>query len=206
MTTTSPDGPHGVRRLSSARLPTDSGGFVAHAYLDLATGVEHIALTLGEVSRPGTLVRVHSECATGDLFGSLRCDCGAQLKAAQRRMAGAGRGVLVYLRGQEGRGIGLAAKLNAYQLQDCGADTVDANLMLGHPADSRRYDAAAGILIDLRVRRPLLLTNNPAKSAGLFDAGLDVEACVPLEALPTPESKAYLRTKRLRFGHSLTLA
>lgn len=196
----------GVRRLSTARLPTGHGDFEVHAYLDLGTGAEHIALTLGDVGRPGTLVRVHSECATGDLFGSLRCDCGAQLHAAQRRMADAGRGVLVYLRGHEGRGIGLAAKLQAYGLQDRGADTVDANLMLGLPADARRFGAAAGILLDLGVHRPLLLTNNPAKAAGLADAGLDVEACVPLEALPTRESLAYLRTKRMRLGHSLTLA
>jgi 3,4-dihydroxy 2-butanone 4-phosphate synthase/GTP cyclohydrolase II len=195
-----------VRRLASARLPTDSGGFEVHAYLDAECGVEHIALTLGEFTRPGALVRVHSECATGDLFGSLRCDCGAQLKAAQRRIAAAGRGVLVYLRGHEGRGIGLAAKLEAYGLQDRGADTVDANLMLGYPADARRFDAAAFILRDLGVESPRLLTNNPAKAAGLAGAGLPVRDCLPLEALPTPESKEYLRTKRLRCGHQLTLA
>jgi GTP cyclohydrolase II len=206
MTTTSPEAGVGVRRLSSARLPTSHATFEVHVYLDLATGAEHIVLTLGDLSLPGVMVRVHSECATGDLFGSLRCDCGAQLASAQRRIAQAGRGVIVYLRGHEGRGIGLAAKLQAYGLQDRGADTVDANLMLGHPADARRFGVAAFILQDLGVPSVRLLTNNPAKAADLRAAGMAVLACEPLEAAPTPESSAYLRTKRLRFGHTLTRA
>jgi 3,4-dihydroxy 2-butanone 4-phosphate synthase/GTP cyclohydrolase II len=149
-------------------------------------------------------VRVHSECLTGDAFGSLRCDCGPQLDAALERTAEEG-GVVVYLRGHEGRGIGLLAKIGAYALQDAGRDTVQANIDLGWPADRREYGAAAAILTDLGISRLRLLTNNPAKVAGLRAHGLDVTAMVPLEVGRTPENLAYLRTKAVEMGHLLAL-
>jgi 3,4-dihydroxy 2-butanone 4-phosphate synthase/GTP cyclohydrolase II len=149
------------------------------------------------------LVRVHSECLTGDAFGSLRCDCGPQLQAAMRRVAEEGRGVVLYMRGHEGRGIGLLEKLRAYELQDAGADTVDANLRLGLPADARDYGTGAQILHDLGVRTMRLLTNNPAKRAGLEGYGLEVVGRVPLPSRPHPENVRYLRTKRDRMGHLL---
>jgi 3,4-dihydroxy 2-butanone 4-phosphate synthase / GTP cyclohydrolase II len=202
-----------VRRAASvlphegtAVLPTRHGRFVAHGFR--VDGVEHVALVLGDVDQstaiedPPLLARVHSECLTGDAFGSLRCDCGPQLDESLRQIAAAGRGVVVYLRGHEGRGIGLLAKLQAYALQDAGADTVDANRALGLPVDARRYDAAARILTDLGVRRVSLLTNNPAKVSALVGAGLAVERR-PLEAAPNRHNSGYLRTKRDRLGHQL---
>jgi 3,4-dihydroxy 2-butanone 4-phosphate synthase/GTP cyclohydrolase II len=149
------------------------------------------------------LVRVHSECLTGDVFSSLRCDCGPQLHAALRRVAEEGRGVVLYMRGHEGRGIGLLHKLQAYQLQDQGRDTVDANLELGLPADARDYGTGAQILADLGIRSMRLLTNNPAKRAGLEGYGLEVVGRVPLPVRPHPENVRYLRTKRDRMGHLL---
>jgi 3,4-dihydroxy 2-butanone 4-phosphate synthase/GTP cyclohydrolase II len=193
-----------VERVAEARIPTMHGEFTAIGFDSLLDGVEHIALVAGEIG-DGTdvLVRVHSECLTGDVLGSLRCDCGPQLDAALAAVAAEGRGVVLYVRGHEGRGIGLMHKLQAYQLQDAGADTVDANLALGMPADSRDYGTGAQILVDLGVRSMRLLTNNPAKRAGLEGYGLTITGRVPLPIRPNPENLRYLRTKRDRMGHQL---
>jgi 3,4-dihydroxy 2-butanone 4-phosphate synthase/GTP cyclohydrolase II len=167
-------------------------------------GVDHIALIAGEIGDgEDVLVRVHSECLTGDVLGSLRCDCGPQLDAALSAVAAEGRGIVVYLRGHEGRGIGLLHKLAAYQLQDSGADTVDANLRLGLPADARDYGIGAQVLADLGVRSVRLLTNNPDKLAGLEGYGLRVVERVALDTPSTPDNLRYLRTKRDRMGHDL---
>jgi 3,4-dihydroxy 2-butanone 4-phosphate synthase/GTP cyclohydrolase II len=155
-------------------------------------------------TKESVLVRVHSECLTGDVFGSLRCDCGPQLQAAMRRIGAEGVGVIVYLRGHEGRGIGLTHKLRAYTLQDNGRDTVDANVELGLPVDSREYGIGAQILVELGVTRMRLMTNNPAKYGGLEGYGLDIVERVPLEQVPNPENVEYLRTKRERMGHLLS--
>jgi 3,4-dihydroxy 2-butanone 4-phosphate synthase / GTP cyclohydrolase II len=197
-----------VERAAEVRLPTEYGIFQAVGYRVTygATGpaAEQIALVYGDLSDgQDVLVRVHSECLTGDIFGSLRCDCGPQLHAALRRVAEEGRGVVLYMRGHEGRGIGLLHKLQAYQLQDQGRDTVDANLDLGLPADARDYGTGAQILYDLGVRTMRLLTNNPAKRAGLEGYGLRVVGRVPLPTRPHPENVRYLRTKRDRMGHLL---
>jgi 3,4-dihydroxy 2-butanone 4-phosphate synthase / GTP cyclohydrolase II len=191
-----------VVRIAEARIPTVHGEFSAIGFDSLLDGVEHIALITGDIG-DGTdvLVRVHSECLTGDVFGSLRCDCGPQLDAALAAIAAEGRGVVLYVRGHEGRGIGLMHKLQAYQLQDAGADTVDANLALGMPADARDYGTGAQILVDLGVRSMRLLTNNPAKRAGLEGYGLTITGRVPLPIRPNPENLRYLRTKRDRMGH-----
>jgi 3,4-dihydroxy 2-butanone 4-phosphate synthase / GTP cyclohydrolase II len=193
-----------VEQVAAARLPTEYGLFTAYGYRSTVDGAEQIALVCGDLG-DGTdvLVRVHSECLTGDVFGSLRCDCGPQLQAALRRVAQEGRGVVLYLRGHEGRGIGLLPKLQAYQLQDQGSDTVDANLLLGLPADARDYGTGAQILYDLGVRTMRLLTNNPDKRAGLEGYGLEVVGRVPLPVRPHPENVRYLRTKRDRMGHLL---
>ena len=191
-----------VDRVVETRLPTEHGDFTAVGYRASVDGAEHVALVFGDLGDgDDVLVRVHSECLTGDVFGSVRCDCGPQLDAALERVAAAGRGVVLYMRGHEGRGIGLLHKLQAYQLQDRGLDTVDANLELGLPADARDYGTGAQILYDLGVRSMRLLTNNPAKRAGLEGYGLTV---VGREALPVrlhPENVRYLRTKRDRMGH-----
>ncbi|MEN3309254.1 MAG: 3,4-dihydroxy 2-butanone 4-phosphate synthase / cyclohydrolase [Micromonosporaceae bacterium] len=194
-----------VVREAEARLPTEYGIFTAVGYrAAYDAGAEQIALVYGDLSDgQDVLVRVHSECLTGDVFGSLRCDCGPQLQAALRRVADEGRGVVLYMRGHEGRGIGLLHKLQAYQLQDQGRDTVDANLDLGLPADARDYGTGAQILFDLGVRTMRLLTNNPAKRAGLEGYGLRVLGRVPLPSRPHPENVRYLRTKRDRMGHLL---
>jgi 3,4-dihydroxy 2-butanone 4-phosphate synthase/GTP cyclohydrolase II len=195
-----------VERVAEARLPTEQGIFRAVGYRG-ANGEEHLALVFGDVGDlaggPPPLVRVHSECLTGDVFGSLRCDCGPQLHAALAEVAAAGRGVVLYLRGHEGRGIGLLHKLRAYRLQDSGADTVDANLELGLPADSRDYGIGASMLADLGVHAVRLLTNNPAKQTGLEAYGLTVSERVPMPVLATTENLAYLTTKRDRMGHDL---
>jgi 3,4-dihydroxy 2-butanone 4-phosphate synthase / GTP cyclohydrolase II len=193
-----------VVRVAEARIPTVHGEFTAIGFDSLLDGVEHIALITGDLG-DGTdvLVRVHSECLTGDVFGSLRCDCGPQLDAALAAVAAEGRGVVLYVRGHEGRGIGLMHKLQAYQLQDAGADTVDANLALGMPADARDYGTGAQILVDLGVRSMRLLTNNPAKRAGLEGYGLTITGRVPMPVRPNPENLRYLRTKRDRMGHDL---
>jgi 3,4-dihydroxy 2-butanone 4-phosphate synthase/GTP cyclohydrolase II len=193
-----------VQRVASTRLPTVAGEFLALGYRDLVTGAEHVALVKGTVGDgEAVLVRVHSECLTGDTFGSLRCDCGPQLQAAIALVEAEGRGVVLYMRGHEGRGIGLVHKLRAYQLQDAGADTVEANLALGLPADARDYGTGAQILADLGVRSMRLITNNPAKRAGLEGYGLSILERVRLPATATPENVRYLRTKRDRMGHEL---
>ncbi|GAB2967140.1 bifunctional 3,4-dihydroxy-2-butanone-4-phosphate synthase/GTP cyclohydrolase II [Amycolatopsis acidiphila] len=194
-----------VERVAEARIPLAAGSFRAVGYDSLLDGIEHIAFVYGEVGDgEDILVRVHSECLTGDVFGSLRCDCGPQLEAALQAVADEGRGVVLYIRGHEGRGIGLLHKLQAYQLQDLGADTVDANLALGVPADARDYGTGAQILCDLGVRSMRLLTNNPAKRVGLEGYGLKVTGRVPLPISPNPENVRYLRTKRDRMGHDLS--
>ena len=195
-----------VVRVSEARLPIGGVEFGAIAYRDLVEGTEHLALVLGDV-RPDhdVLVRVHSECLTGDVFGSRRCDCGPQLRLAIDCIAEEGCGVVVYLRGHEGRGIGLAGKIHAYRLQDGGLDTVDANLELGFPSDRRDYGTGMQILRDLGVNRIRLLTNNPAKRAGLEGYGLSVTERIPLVTEPTPENVRYLSTKQSRLGHLLEL-
>ena len=193
-----------VVRVAEARIPTAHGEFTAIGFDSLLDGIEHIALVAGEIGDGAdVLVRVHSECLTGDVFGSLRCDCGPQLDAALAAVAAEGRGVVLYVRGHEGRGIGLMHKLQAYQLQDAGADTVDANLALGMPADARDYGTGAQILVDLGVRSMRLLTNNPAKRAGLEGYDLTITGRVPLPVRPNPENLRYLRTKRDRMGHDL---
>jgi 3,4-dihydroxy 2-butanone 4-phosphate synthase / GTP cyclohydrolase II len=195
-----------VRRVAEARIPTQWGDFTAFAYESILDGEQHLALVKGEVAgHDDVLVRVHSECLTGDAFGSLRCDCGAQLEGALRRVAEAGQGVVVYLRGHEGRGIGLAHKLRAYSLQERGRDTVDANLELGLPVDDREYGIGSQILVDLGVTTMRLMTNNPAKYGGLDGYGLQIVERVPLETYPNPENLSYLRTKRERMGHLLDL-
>ncbi|SDY36754.1 3,4-dihydroxy 2-butanone 4-phosphate synthase / GTP cyclohydrolase II [Amycolatopsis xylanica] len=193
-----------VERVAEARIPLAAGTFRAVGYDSLLDGIEHIAFVYGEIGNgEDILVRVHSECLTGDVFGSLRCDCGPQLDAALQAVADEGRGVVLYIRGHEGRGIGLLHKLQAYQLQDAGADTVDANLALGVPADARDYGTGAQILCDLGVRSMRLLTNNPTKRVGLEGYGLRVSGRVSLPISPNPENLRYLRTKRDRMGHDL---
>ncbi|MBW4720959.1 bifunctional 3,4-dihydroxy-2-butanone-4-phosphate synthase/GTP cyclohydrolase II [Saccharothrix obliqua] len=193
-----------VVRAAEARIPTAHGTFTAVGYDSKLDGIEHVALVYGDLGDgEDVLVRVHSECLTGDVFGSLRCDCGPQLDAALEAVAAQGRGVVLYMRGHEGRGIGLMHKLQAYQLQDRGADTVDANLALGVPADARDYGTGAQILCELGIKSMRLLTNNPAKRVGLEGYGLRVIDRVPLPVSPNPENLRYLRTKRDRMGHEL---
>ncbi|MEU0540505.1 bifunctional 3,4-dihydroxy-2-butanone-4-phosphate synthase/GTP cyclohydrolase II [Nocardia sp. NPDC005978] len=194
---------NGIARVVQTRLPTRFGDFRVVGYADEHSGTEHLALVYGDPAGADTLTRVHSECLTGDAFGSRRCDCGEQLDAALAAVAEHGRGVVVYLRGQEGRGIGLLNKLRAYELQDQGADTVDANVRLGLPIDARDYGAAARILADLDVRSVRLLSNNPAKQFGLEAHGISVTARVPLHTAPTEHNVHYLRTKRDRMRHQL---
>ncbi len=194
-----------VERVAEARIPLRYGTFRAIGYDSLLDGIEHIAFVYGEIGDgEDVLVRAHSECLTGDVFGSLRCDCGPQLDAALRAVADEGRGVVLYIRGHEGRGIGLMHKLQAYQLQDGGEDTVDANLKLGVPADARDYGTGAQILRDMGIKSMRLLTNNPAKRIGLEGYGLRVTGREPLPVSPNPENLRYLRTKRDRMGHDLT--
>ncbi len=193
-----------VVRQAVTRLPTVHGEFRAYGYRSTLDDQAHVALVRGDIGDgEDILVRVHSECLTGDVFGSLRCDCGPQLDAAFAAVAAEDRGVVVYMRGHEGRGIGLLHKLSAYSLQDTGRDTVDANLDLGLPADARDYGLGAQILADLGVRTMRLLTNNPAKRAGLEGYGLEVVGRVGLPSTPTPDNLGYLRTKRDRMGHEL---
>ncbi|MBV9660416.1 MAG: bifunctional 3,4-dihydroxy-2-butanone-4-phosphate synthase/GTP cyclohydrolase II [Acidimicrobiales bacterium] len=193
-----------VRRTADARLPTEFGEFRCVAYQSVLDHESHLAFVMGDPSgQQNVLVRVHSECLTGDVFGSRRCDCGAQLHAALRRIAAEGLGVVVYLRGHEGRGIGIAHKLRAYELQDGGLDTVDANVELGLPVDSREYGIGAQILVDLGITTMKLMTNNPAKRGGLEGYGLHIVERVPLHTEPNEENIRYLRTKRDRLGHML---
>ncbi|HEU4810958.1 MAG TPA: bifunctional 3,4-dihydroxy-2-butanone-4-phosphate synthase/GTP cyclohydrolase II [Nocardioides sp.] len=193
-----------VERVAETRLPTRHGDFTAYGYRITVDDSEHIALVYGDVSGDEpVLTRVHSECLTGDVFGSHRCDCGPQLDEALERIVKEGRGVVVYLRGHEGRGIGLVAKLQAYALQDGGRDTVDANLDLGLPADARHYGTATQILRDLGIASVRLLTNNPDKTSSLEDFGIRVPERVPLTPHPNDHNLSYLLTKRDRMGHHM---
>jgi len=194
-----------TRRVAQAHLPTRYGSFEMFFY-NTADHKEHVALALGAIDDGGpVLVRAHSECLTGDAFGSSRCDCGEQLADSLRFLQEEGRGVLLYLR-QEGRGIGLAKKISAYALQEQGLDTVEANHALGLPEDVRDYRVAAEMLLDLGVRRARLLTNNPAKIEGLERYGIEVVERIPLEISPNPSNLAYLRTKREKMGHLFPMA
>ncbi|WP_435199894.1 bifunctional 3,4-dihydroxy-2-butanone-4-phosphate synthase/GTP cyclohydrolase II [Janibacter sp. GS2] len=192
-----------VERIVTTRLPTAQGQFTAHGFRSGVDGSEHVALVHGDITTGTPLVRVHSECLTGDVFGSLRCDCGPQLQAAQRAIVEAGAGVVVYVRGHEGRGIGLVDKLRAYAAQDAGADTVDANSELGLPVDARDYTHAAQVLRDLGVTSLRLLSNNPAKVEALTALGVEVVGRESLRAGITDDNLTYLRTKRDRMGHDL---
>jgi 3,4-dihydroxy 2-butanone 4-phosphate synthase/GTP cyclohydrolase II len=197
---------HLVSRVVETTIPTPYGPFTAIAYESEFDQYQHLALVCGNVAgKPNVLVRMHSECLTGDVFGSLRCDCGTQLHDAMRQIAAAGEGVVVYIRGHEGRGIGIVHKLQAYKLQDGGRDTVEANIDLGLPADARDYGTGAQILVDLGLSTLRLLTNNPAKRAGLEGYGLHIVERVPLETTPTNENLRYLQTKRDRMGHELVM-
>ena len=190
---------------SEAKLPTKYGDFMIRVFHESETGLDHVALTLGEMSGPDpVLIRVHSECLTGDAFGSLKCDCGPQLQAAMRRIQEEGCGAIVYLR-QEGRGIGLYSKIQAYALQDQGHDTLDANLLLGLPADGRTYDVAAEMLKDLDVGKIRLMTNNPLKINGLKENGIDVDQRLEHIAGISNFNSQYLATKGARMGHLLEL-
>ena len=198
---------HLVERVATVRLPTRQGEFVAHAYTSLVDDSTHVALVVGEVAgKEDVLVRVHSECLTGDIFHSLRCDCGDQLEEAMRRVQAEGQGVVLYIVGHEGRGIGLANKLRAYELQESGHDTVEANEALGFPADLRDYGIGAQILADLGLTTMRLMTNNPTKVVGLEGYGLSVTEKVPLETPAHPDNIEYLRTKREKLSHTLRLA
>ncbi|MFB7867877.1 bifunctional 3,4-dihydroxy-2-butanone-4-phosphate synthase/GTP cyclohydrolase II [Streptomyces sp. NPDC056069] len=193
-----------VRREAETRLPAAFGDFTAYGYRSLTDGVEHIALVRGDIGDgEDILVRVHSECLTGDIFASQRCDCGAQLHASLRRVAQEGRGIVIYLRGHEGRGIGLTSKLRAYELQEQGRDTLDANLELGLPADARDYAAGAQILHDMGVRSIRLMTNNPEKTAAMSRYGLEVKERHPMPVQAGEHNLFYLQTKRDRMGHEL---
>jgi 3,4-dihydroxy 2-butanone 4-phosphate synthase / GTP cyclohydrolase II len=194
-----------LTRQAQTRLPNAYGLWQAFGYRHGIDGTEHLALVLGDVADGAdVLTRLHSECLTGDVFGSLRCDCGAQLESAMQVIAAEGRGVVLYLRGHEGRGIGLLSKLQAYELQDAGADTVDANTELGLPADAREYSAGAQMLADLGVRSVRLLTNNPAKVSGLASGGVDITARIPLATAVNPYNLRYLATKRDKLGHQIS--
>jgi len=195
-----------VRRVATANIPTAFGDFTAHVYESRPDGTEHVALVRGEpAGATGALVRVHSECLTGDVFGSLRCDCGPQLELALSRVAESDCGVVVYLRGHEGRGIGLGQKLRAYALQEQGRDTVEANLELGFPADRREYGIGALILLDLGVESVRLMTNNPRKCEWIEGYGIAIVERVPLVSAPTRDNIGYLRAKEAKLGHLLGL-
>ena len=192
-----------VERVEAVKMPTDYGEFDLYLYRSQLDGQHHLALVHGEVAgKPGVLVRVHSECLTGDVFGSRRCDCGPQLHQALRQVAEAGRGVIVYMR-QEGRGIGLPAKIKAYKLQERGYDTVEANTKLGYGMDLREYGLGAQILVDLGLKTIRLLTNNPKKIVGLEGYGLEIVEQVPIRVKPNPHNERYLKTKRKKMGHLL---
>jgi 3,4-dihydroxy 2-butanone 4-phosphate synthase/GTP cyclohydrolase II len=192
-----------IKRVATAKLPTAYGDFIVHAYESDVDPAPYTAFVMGDVSNgEDTLVRIHSSCVTGDLIDSLRCDCGDQLHLALAKIAQAGRGVLLYIE-QEGRGIGILNKIRAYALQDDGADTVEANIRLGFKPDLREYGLGAQVLVDLGVQRMLLMTNNPAKRAGIEGYGLEIVKRVPLQIEPNDASRRYLETKRVKLGHLL---
>ena len=193
-----------VEKVTETTLPTEFGNFKLNLYRDLTDGKVHVALILGEFSDQTALVRVHSECLTGDVFGSLRCDCGRQLNKAMQIIGGQKKGIILYMN-QEGRGIGLVDKIRAYNLQDGGLDTVEANQALGHKADLRDYGIGAQILVDLGVRNIKLLTNNPRKIVGLEGYGLRVIERIPLETEPTQSNLGYLKTKKDKLGHKINI-
>ena len=194
-----------VTKQASTNLPTRHGNFTLHAYYDELAKIEHLALTLGDISSPyPVLVRAHSECLTGDALGSLRCDCGSQYDAAMENIAAEERGVLVYLR-QEGRGIGLLSKIKAYELQDKGLDTIEANLALGFPEDMRNYAVAASMLTDLCVKEIKLMSNNPDKTRQLETYGITVSEHVPIQISACADNMRYLKTKQEKMGHDLKL-
>jgi 3,4-dihydroxy 2-butanone 4-phosphate synthase/GTP cyclohydrolase II len=191
-----------VEREQEIQLPTDFGQFQLHLYRSTIDGVHHLALVKGDLSSvDAPLVRVHSECLTGDVFGSRRCDCGSQLHAAMEMIESSGCGVVLYMRQHEGRGIGLPAKIHAYKLQEKGLDTVEANLQLGFPAELRDYGVGAQILFDLGVRKMRFMTNNPKKVIGLEGYGLEIVERVPIRSEPNPHNESYLATKRVKMGH-----
>lgn len=196
-------GPKATERVVDIQLPTVYGEFRAVGYLDPVREDEHVALIYGDAPRRDALTRVHSECLTGDVFGSTRCECGEQLTAALRAIVAEGAGVLIYMKGHEGRGIGLLAKLRAMRLQEEGLDTVEANVALGLPVDARDYQVAADILHDLGVHSVRLLSNNPKKLDALRRYGIRISERVPLLAVPSQDNLPYLRTKRERLGHFL---
>lgn len=193
-----------VEKLEVVDMPTDFGTFKLHLYKSAMDGVHHVALVMGEIQNDEpTLVRVHSECLTGDVFASRRCDCGSQLHAAMKLVAAAGKGIIVYMRGHEGRGIGLHGKIQAYKLQEEGLDTVEANIKLGFPMDLRDYGIGAQIIYDLGVRQIRLITNNPRKVVGLEGHRLEIIEQVPVLSEPKPENRKYLETKKKKMGHRL---
>ena len=201
--------PAALWRIASARMPTTWGWFDVIGFeRDISNGTTRVetalAIVLGDLTEGVPLLRIHSQCVTGELLGSLRCDCRDQLEMAMQAIAKEGRGLVIY-EYQEGRGIGLMAKLEAYELQDAGLDTVEANHALGYGADARNFGVAAAIVRELGIRRVRLLSNNPRKARALLDAGVDVVARIPCEALPTPHSHAYLQAKKEKLGHTLTL-
>ncbi|WP_420991908.1 GTP cyclohydrolase II [Cupriavidus sp. 30B13] len=192
-----------IELIGSARLPTRFGKFTATAFKGAVSGIEHLALSVGDIAGEGVLTRLHSECLTGDVFGSCRCDCGEQLELAMKKIAEEGRGILLYLRGQEGRGIGLGHKIRAYALQDQGLDTVDANLALGQEIDARNYAFAADLLHQWGVKSIRLMSNNPKKKQALEAAGITVVEQMRHIIPSNAENEKYLATKRVRMGHLL---
>ena len=202
---TAEDGRAAVERIAEARLPTDFGEFRLIGYRSVETGEEYIVLARGKFS-PETpaLVRIHSQCLTGDVFGSIKCDCGQQLRAAMKLIAREGLGAIVYQQ-QEGRGIGIINKIRAYALQDAGADTIEANSLLGLPVDSRHYEECAAILLDLGIRRVRLISNNPEKIRSLRNAGLEITERVPVKITLHASLRRYLKTKREQMGHLLNV-